>query len=86
MILRLHRLENSRLPNLCYQMMFYLNEHGQTNWCTRIERVLFTHGFGEVCESQTVGDEIFFLWTCLNRDSGILIYKTGQIIFQTHIS
>ena len=60
MFLRLQRLDNSRLPKLCNQMMFYLNEHGRTNWCTRIERLLFTHGFGEVCESQTVGDEIFF--------------------------
>ena len=38
-------------------MMFNLNEHGRTNWCTRIQRLLFTHGFGEVWESQTVGDE-----------------------------
>ena len=40
-------------------MMFNLNEHGRTNWCNRIQRLLFTHGFGEVWESQTVGDETF---------------------------
>ena len=40
-------------------MMFDLNEHGPTNWCNRIQRLLFTHGFGEVWESQTVGDETF---------------------------
>ena len=27
-------------------MMFNLNEHGRTNWCTRIQRLLFAHGFG----------------------------------------
>ena len=31
-ILHLQRLVNSRLPKLCYQMMFNLNEHGRTNW------------------------------------------------------
>jgi hypothetical protein len=36
-------------------MMFNLNEHVRTNWCTRIQRLLFTHGFREVWER--VGDE-----------------------------
>ena len=59
MFLRLQRLDNSRLPKLCYQMMFNLNEHGRTNWCTRMQRLLFTHGFGEVWER--VGDEKLFM-------------------------
>jgi hypothetical protein len=41
--------------------MFNLNEHGRTNWCTRIQRLLLTHGFGEAWESQTVGDEKLFM-------------------------
>ena len=61
MFLRLQRLDNSRLPKLCYQMMFNLNEHGRTNWCNRIQRLLFTHGFREVWESQRVGDEKLFM-------------------------
>jgi hypothetical protein len=40
-------------------MMFNLNEHGRTNWCTRIQRLLFTHGFREVWER--VGDEKLFM-------------------------
>ena len=42
-------------------MMFNLNEHGRTNWYTRIQRLLFTHGFREVWESQRVGDEKLFM-------------------------
>jgi hypothetical protein len=38
-----------------------LNEHERTNWCTSIQRLLFTHGFGEAWESQTVGDEKLFM-------------------------
>lgn len=59
--LRLQSMDNKRLPYLCYRMLFQLNEHGRTNWCTRIQRLLFSYGFGEVWESQGVGDEKLFM-------------------------
>ena len=60
-------MDDNRLPKLCYRMMFKMNEHGRLNWCSKVQRLLFSNGFGvygkvKVLEMQNC----FYIY--LNRD------------------
>ncbi|CAC5375466.1 unnamed protein product [Mytilus coruscus] len=59
--LHLQCMDNSRLPKLCYHMMFKMNEHGRINWCSKVQRLLFSNEFGVVWENQVVGDTKLFM-------------------------
>ncbi|CAG2216455.1 unnamed protein product [Mytilus edulis] len=41
--------------------MFKMNEHGRINWCSKVQRLLFSNGFGVVWENQGVGDTKLFI-------------------------
>ncbi|CAG2242681.1 unnamed protein product [Mytilus edulis] len=65
--LHLQCMDDNRLPKLCYRMMYKMNENGRLNWCSKVQRLLFSNGFGVVWESQSVGDaKLFYIY--LNRD------------------
>ncbi|CAG2213907.1 unnamed protein product [Mytilus edulis] len=83
--LHLQCMDDNRLPKLCYRMMFKMNEHGRLNWCSKVQRLLFSNGFGVVWESQSVGDaklyEEFFQFCISNHKLAIeqeVDMKTSQ--------
>ncbi|CAC5403534.1 unnamed protein product [Mytilus coruscus] len=59
--LHLQCMDDSRLLKLCYRMMFKMNEHGRINWCSKVQGLLFSNGFGVVWENQGVGDTRLFM-------------------------
>ena len=59
--LHIQKLDENRLPKQCYRMMFKMNENGRVSWCTKIQELLFHHGFGHVWENQGVEDDKLFI-------------------------
>ena len=64
---RLLRLEISRYPKQCYNLLFQLDDIGRQTWATKIKDLLFRFGFGYVWIVQDVGDESLFIKTFKQR-------------------
>ena len=64
---RLLRLEVSRYPKQCYNLLFQLDDIGRQTWATKIKDLLFRFGFGYVWIVQAVGDETLFIKTFKQR-------------------
>ena len=59
--LKLLNMNNSRLPRVCYNMLYSHCEAGRHNWATEVKNVLFTCGFGIVWICQGLGDNGSFM-------------------------
>ena len=59
--LRLTRMNNERYPQKAYNMLLYLQRQNYTTWACNIRNILFQFGFGEVWESQGVGNIKLFV-------------------------
>jgi hypothetical protein len=62
-------MPNERYVKKCYLMMFNgdIYIHGHKNWVSMLRHVLQSNGFGNVWESQGVGNETHFINTFINR-------------------
>ena len=54
-------MHEDRLPKKAYNMLLYLDNCGYNTWASEIRYLLFSHGFGYVWLSQTIGDIVSFL-------------------------
>ena len=59
--LKLIQMENTRIPQRAYKMLFELDSRGKKNWVTDIRNCLFEYGFGYVWLSQGVGNTNEFI-------------------------
>ena len=59
--LRILSLPNDRYLKLCYNMLFYYDNIGCTNWVTNIITHLFENGYGYVWEQQEVAQPEMFI-------------------------
>ena len=79
--LRVIRLELSRYPKQCYNLLLQLDYAGRKTWATHVKNLLFTYGFGYVWIIQDVGDENQFLRAFKNRLADCYLQKMkGDII------
>ena len=65
--LKILKMPNIRYVKKCYLMMISDDIHGHRNWVTSLRCVLQRNGFGNIWESQCVGNERYFLTTFVNR-------------------
>ena len=61
------KMPNERYVKKCYLMMLNDDIHGHKNWVSMLRHVLQSNGFGNVWESQCVGNETYFINTFINR-------------------
>ena len=61
--LKLIRMENTRYPKSCYEMLWQLDSIGRYTWATNIKNMLYLYGFGYNWIAQDVGNDENF--TCL---------------------
>ena len=59
--LRLVQMNECRLPQKAYKMLFDLDSKGKNNWVTDVRMCLCKHGFGNVWLYQGVGNESVFI-------------------------
>ena len=65
--LKLIKMDNTRYPKACYNMLLNLDENGRTNWVTHVKNVLCQNGFGYVWHAQEVGCEESFILKFVQR-------------------
>ena len=59
--IKLIRMNEDRIPLKVYKMQMYYDNCGYTTYASYIRNILFSHGFGYVWMSQTVGDKVYFI-------------------------
>ena len=59
--LKLMQMDQTRLPRKAYDMLYYLDLRGKSNWVSKVKFKLFSLGFGFVWEQQGVGDVHWFI-------------------------
>ena len=64
---KIHKMPYERYVKKCYVMMMSDDVNGKVNWVTKLKYVLQSNGFGNVWESQGVGNELLFINTFILR-------------------
>ena len=59
--LKLIRMENTRYPKSCYEMLRQLDSVGRYTWATNIKNMLYLYGFGYVWIAQEFGNDENFI-------------------------
>lgn len=65
--MKILRMPSHRYVRKCYQMLFYFDSVGYSNWATNVKNMLCTNGFGYIWEQQYVPNENAFLKSFTQR-------------------
>ena len=60
-------MPSERYVKKCYLMMVNDDRNGKTNWVSQLKYILQSNGFGNVWESQGVGNQLYFINVFIQR-------------------
>ena len=76
--LKITRMNEKRLPYKAYLMLLHLDEHGKTNWVTKIRKTLLDLVLGTYGRTREFR-KLICLYVVLDKDSLTTAGRTGRV-------